>query len=209
MPLYSHSLGSRSSTTILLQLLNSSSNSLIPLGKVKVKDTLRRTVSQSVSLGIEPYLRLMTRYLLPLDSYTVFLWGALSDERTGLYFVFAAGPLQRSLFRDRVPWHSWSYFTVIDLRLPFSSPPTTRRVTVETRVSRFKVQVKVTLRLAVYRQSDCLSVKPLETHDQNFLSPTEPLPYYHSDKQTVVIYKASGRTVWETLSSLFEYCCVT
>jgi hypothetical protein len=31
----------------------------------------------------------------------------------------------------RVPWDSRSYFTVSDLKLPFSSPPTTRRVTVE------------------------------------------------------------------------------
>jgi hypothetical protein len=59
------------------------------------------------------------------------LWGALSDERTGLYFVYAAGPCQRSLSRVRVPWYSRPYFTVSDLRLPFSSPPTTRRVTVE------------------------------------------------------------------------------
>jgi hypothetical protein len=35
---------------------------------------------------------------------TVFLlWGALSDERTGLSFVHAAGPCQRSLSRVRVP----------------------------------------------------------------------------------------------------------
>jgi hypothetical protein len=33
------------------------------------------------------------------------------------------------------------------------------------------VQVQVTLRLAVYRQSVCLGVKPLETHDQNFFTP--------------------------------------
>jgi hypothetical protein len=33
------------------------------------------------------------------------------------------------------------------------------------------VKVKVTLRLAVYRQSVCLGVKPLETHDQKFLFP--------------------------------------
>jgi hypothetical protein len=51
--------------------------------------------------------------------------GALSDERTGLSFTIAAGPCQRSLSRVR------PYFTVSDLRLPFSSPPTTRRVTVE------------------------------------------------------------------------------
>jgi hypothetical protein len=50
------------------------------------------------------------------------LWVALSDERTGLSFVYAAGPCQHSLSRVRVPWNS---------RLPFLSPPTTRRVTVE------------------------------------------------------------------------------
>jgi hypothetical protein len=63
----------------------------------------------------------------------LFLWGALSDERMGLSFVlvYVAGPRQPSRSRVRVPWHSWPYFTVSDLRLPFSSPPTTRRVTVE------------------------------------------------------------------------------
>jgi hypothetical protein len=44
----------------------------------KDKVTLRLTVSQSASLGVEPHLGLMTRYLLPFDSYGVaFLWGAL------------------------------------------------------------------------------------------------------------------------------------
>jgi hypothetical protein len=37
--------------------------------KVKVKVTLRLTVGQSVSLGVEPHLGLMTRYLLLFDSY--------------------------------------------------------------------------------------------------------------------------------------------
>jgi hypothetical protein len=37
--------------------------------KVKVKVTLRLTVGQSVSLGVEPRLGLMTRYLLLFDSY--------------------------------------------------------------------------------------------------------------------------------------------
>jgi hypothetical protein len=36
--------------------------------KVKVKVTLRLTVSQSVSLGVEPHLGRMTRYLLLFDS---------------------------------------------------------------------------------------------------------------------------------------------
>jgi hypothetical protein len=38
-------------------------------------------------------------------------------------------------------------------------------------------KVKVALRLTVYRQSVCLGVKLLETHDQRFFSPTEPLQY--------------------------------
>jgi hypothetical protein len=58
-------------------------------------------------------------------------WGVHSDERTGLSFAIATGPRQRSHFRVRVPYDSWPYFTVSDSRLPFSSPPTTRRVTVE------------------------------------------------------------------------------
>jgi hypothetical protein len=49
----------------------------------------------------------------------LFLWGAFSDERTGLSFVYAAGPSQRSLPRVPVPWDSQPYFTVSDLRLPF------------------------------------------------------------------------------------------
>jgi hypothetical protein len=59
------------------------------------------------------------------------MWGALSDGRTCLSFTIAAGPCQRSLPRVLVPWDSRPYFTVSDLRLPISSPPTTRRITVE------------------------------------------------------------------------------
>jgi hypothetical protein len=43
-------------------------------GHVRVEVTLRLTVSQSVRLG-----------LLLFDSYGLVLWGALSDERTGLF----------------------------------------------------------------------------------------------------------------------------
>jgi hypothetical protein len=48
-----------------------------------------------------------------------------------LCFIYAAGPCQRSLSPVRVPWDSRPYFTISDLRLYFSSPPTTRKVTVE------------------------------------------------------------------------------
>jgi hypothetical protein len=40
------------------------------------------------------------------------VWGALSNERTGLPFAIANGPRQRSLSRVRVPWDSRLYFTV-------------------------------------------------------------------------------------------------
>jgi hypothetical protein len=59
------------------------------------------------------------------------MWSSLSDERTGLSFTFAADAHQRSHSRVRVSWDSRPYFTVSDFRLPFSSPPTTSRVTVE------------------------------------------------------------------------------
>jgi hypothetical protein len=59
------------------------------------------------------------------------MWVALSDERAGRSFTTSAGPSQRSHFRVRIPWDSWPYFTLTDSRLPFSSPPTTCRATVE------------------------------------------------------------------------------
>jgi hypothetical protein len=71
--------------------------------KVKVKLTLRLTVSQSVSLGAELHLGLMTSFLILIYSYCLVFWGALSDERTGLSFVYAAGARQRSLSRVGVP----------------------------------------------------------------------------------------------------------
>jgi hypothetical protein len=67
-------------------------------------------------------------------SHTVaglFMWGALSDERTGLSFTTTAGPCQRTHSRVRVPWDSRPYSTVSDSRLSFLSPRMTRRATVE------------------------------------------------------------------------------
>jgi hypothetical protein len=47
------------------------------------------------------------------------MWGgALSDERTGLSFIIAAGPRQASHSRVRVPQDLWPYFIIWDSRLP-------------------------------------------------------------------------------------------
>jgi hypothetical protein len=58
------------------------------------------------------------------------MWGALSDERTGL-FTIAAGPRQRSHSRVRVPWDFRQFFSASHSRLPILSPPTTRKATVK------------------------------------------------------------------------------
>jgi hypothetical protein len=82
----------------------------------------------------------------------LFLWGALSDERTGLSFVYAAGNTKHGLTRVKDTTYTRPYFTVSDLRLSISSPPTTPRVTAElfdpasTRVCPFLDKDKVTLR---------------------------------------------------------------
>jgi hypothetical protein len=71
---------------------------------LKVKVTLRLTVSQSVNLGFEPHLGLMTRYLLlSWQLRFCFLWGALSDERPGLSFI-CCWPLPAQSFLGPSPW---------------------------------------------------------------------------------------------------------
>jgi hypothetical protein len=91
------------------------------------------TDSQSASLSWNkaPIWGLRPDIYLSLTITALFFVGVLSDKRTGLTFVYAAGTRQRSLSWVGVPLDSYPYFTVSDLRLPFSSPPTTRRVTVE------------------------------------------------------------------------------
>jgi hypothetical protein len=104
-----------------------------PWRQVKVKVILRPTVSRPVCHGTKHPFGAYDQILIIVWQLLVCLlvWGALSDERTGLPFAIATGSHQRSLFLVRVPQDSWSYFTVSDSRLPFLSPPTTRRVTVE------------------------------------------------------------------------------
>jgi hypothetical protein len=92
---------------------------------------LRLTVSQPVCLGIKHPFGAYDKIFNAVRQLRFFMWGALSDERTGLSFTIAAGPRQRSHSRLRVPWDSQTYFTVSDFRLPFSSHTTTRMDTLE------------------------------------------------------------------------------
>jgi hypothetical protein len=47
-----------------------------------------------------------------LELRSLFLWGTLSDQGTGLSFVYSAGPRHRSLSRALLPWVSRPYFNV-------------------------------------------------------------------------------------------------
>jgi hypothetical protein len=103
------------------------------------KVILRLTVSQSVSLGVEPRLGLMTRYVLLFDSY-----GLLYVKRL-LYMLL---PLASVVFIGSQSLGTRNHVLLSHLRLPFSSPPTTSRVTMEvfdpasTRVSTTKLKSK-------------------------------------------------------------------
>jgi hypothetical protein len=92
---------------------------------------LRLTVSRPVCLGIKHPSGSYDQIFISPTVAGSLMWGALSDERAGLSFTIAVGPRQRSHSRVRVPWNSGPYFTVSDSKVPFSSPPTTRRATVE------------------------------------------------------------------------------
>jgi hypothetical protein len=106
-----------------LRILNSLSIIISSSPKSSHIATDGQSVSQSGSLGIEPQLWLMTRYLLLFDSYGLVFVGR---GRVCLLYM-----LLLVFFWVRVPWYSRPYFTVSDLRLLFSSPSTTRRVTVK------------------------------------------------------------------------------
>jgi hypothetical protein len=83
--------------------------------------------SASLSWNKAPIWGLQPDIYYCLTVVGLFMWGFLSDERTGLSFAIAVGHRQRSHSRVRVPWDLRPYFTVSDSRLSFSSPPTTSK----------------------------------------------------------------------------------
>jgi hypothetical protein len=92
---------------------------LTVLYQVKVNITLWATVSQPVCLGVKHPSGTRRPDLYYCQRVAgLLIWGALSDERTGLPFTIAAGPRQRSHSRVWVPRDSWAYSTVSDLRFP-------------------------------------------------------------------------------------------
>jgi hypothetical protein len=80
-----------------------------PPSQVKVKLTFRLTVSQSASLGVKPHLGPMTRYLLLCEVTDLFLWGALSDERTGLSFIYVLLALASAVFLGSESLGTWDH----------------------------------------------------------------------------------------------------
>jgi hypothetical protein len=140
----------------------------------------RRSVCQPVS-ELSTYLKLTNKFVLLSDScgFVDRVGGTLSDERKGLSFTIATGLASAVILRVQVPWDSRPHFTVSDSRLPFSTPPTTRRVTVEV-------------------------IEPASTQDTESISKSKSKLYYdlRSVSQSVLEKKAP---IWG-LRPDFYYC---
>jgi hypothetical protein len=107
--------------------------SLVVASRVRVRVTFRlEAYRQSVRRGAEPLETHGQNFFSQLNTcgHSPYITSSLT-RGWGLSFTTAAGPRQRINSRVRVPWDSRSYFTVSDSRLPFLSPPTPRRATVE------------------------------------------------------------------------------
>jgi hypothetical protein len=114
--------------------------------------------SRPVCLGIKHPSGAYDQIFITIRQLQVCWCGALSLTRTGLSFTISACPRQRSHSRVGVPWGSQPYFTVSDSILPFSSPPTTRRATVEVFDAVFTRDTGCTLDLS-WLNWVCLGIK--------------------------------------------------
>jgi hypothetical protein len=70
--------------------------------------------SASLSWNEAPIWSLQPDFYYCQTVATLLMWGARSDERTGLSFKIAAGARQRSHSRVQVPWGLRLYFIVSD-----------------------------------------------------------------------------------------------
>jgi hypothetical protein len=92
----------------------------------KVKVTLRPMVSRPVCLVSNPTCGPKPDFYYWQTVACLLMWGALSEERTGLSFTIAAGSRQRSHSQVQVPRDSWPYFTFSDSGLPLPGWPCPR-----------------------------------------------------------------------------------
>jgi hypothetical protein len=74
-----------------------------PLCQSQVKVTLPLTVGQSVNLGVEPHLGLMTRYLLLFDSYVLVFVGRPLWREDGSVFCICCWPSPAQYFSGPSP----------------------------------------------------------------------------------------------------------
>jgi hypothetical protein len=89
------------------------------------------TDSQSVSLGVEPHLGLMTRILILFDSYGLIFVGRPLLPEDGSVFCICCWSLPAQFFSGQSPLRLATIFYCLRCETYFSSPPTTCRVTTE------------------------------------------------------------------------------